>query len=74
MLHLDIADSSDGKTAVDIKMLIGADYYWDLTTDHICRGESGPIVIQTKLGCMDLVWACTDWGKRSLYDKVNDSA
>ena len=31
-------------------MLIGADYYWDLTTGHTCRGDSGPVAIQAKLG------------------------
>ena len=45
-----MADSWDGKSAVDIEMLIGADCYWDLTTGHTCRGDSGPVAIQTKLG------------------------
>ena len=48
----EIADPSDGKTTVDIEMLIGADCYQDLTTGHTCRGYSGPVAIQTnyKLG------------------------
>ena len=50
LFQLDMADSSDGKTAVDIEMLIGADYYWDLTTGHTRRGDSGPVAIHTKLG------------------------
>ena len=50
LCQLDMADSSDGKTAVDIELLIGADYYWDLATGHTRRGESGPVAICTKLG------------------------
>ena len=33
-----------------IDMLIGSDYYWDLTTGETIRGEGGPIAIHTKLG------------------------
>ena len=50
LFQLDMADSSDGKTAVDVELLIGADYCWDLTTGHTRRGDSGPVAIQTKLG------------------------
>ena len=50
LFQLDMADSSDGKTAVDVELLIGADYYWDLTTGHTRRGDSGPVAIHTKLG------------------------
>ena len=46
-----MADSLCGKTAVDIELLTGADYYWDLATGHIRGGESdGPVAICTKLG------------------------
>ena len=31
-------------------MLIGSDYYWDLATGEVCRGESGPVAINTRLG------------------------
>ena len=30
--------------------MIGSDYYWDLMTGEIRRGESGPVAINTKLG------------------------
>ena len=50
LFHLDMADSSDGKSAVDIELLIGADYYWDSTTGHTRRGDSEPVAIQAKLG------------------------
>ena len=35
---------------MDVDMLIGADYYWELTTVWINRGESGPVAIHTKVG------------------------
>ena len=50
LFHLDMADSSDRKTAVDIEIFIGEGYYWDLTTGYTCRGGSEPVTIQTKLG------------------------
>ena len=30
--------------------VVGSDYYWDLTTGEIHRGESGPVAINMKLG------------------------
>ena len=33
-----------------MSVLIGADYYWEIVTGRICRGGSGPIAIETKLG------------------------
>ena len=45
-----MASSLDGKMAVDIEMLIGADYYWDLTTGCTIKGDSGLVAIQIKLG------------------------
>ena len=35
LARLELADSSDGKGAMDVDMLIGADYYWKLTTGQI---------------------------------------
>ena len=34
LCQLYMTDSLSGKTAVDIELLIGADYYWDLATGH----------------------------------------
>ena len=31
-----------------IDMLIGSDYYWELVTESICRGASGPMAIHTQ--------------------------
>jgi hypothetical protein len=47
---LRLADSSDGKTAMEVDLLIGSDYYWKLTTGRVSRGEDGPIAVETKLG------------------------
>ena len=35
LAQLELADSSDGKGAMDVDMLIGADYYWELITGQI---------------------------------------
>ena len=31
-------------------MLIGSDYYWQLTTGEVIRGKTGHVAINTKLG------------------------
>ena len=38
---------SDGTSSLEV---IGSDYYWSLVTGEVCRGNSGPIAIHTKLG------------------------
>ena len=43
-------DQSDGETGLQVDMLIGSDYYWDLVTRSICKIEGGPIAVYTKLG------------------------
>ena len=45
-LHL--ADCSDSQDAIDV--LIGSDYYWDLVTNEIVRGDFGPTAINSKFG------------------------
>ena len=46
---LQLADSNvDSNLPVDL--LIGSDYYWQLVTGSVCRGEKGPIALHTKLG------------------------
>ena len=47
---LDLADRSDGETGLQVDMLIGSDYYWDLVTGSICKIEGGPTAVHTKLG------------------------
>ena len=50
LLQLDLADTSDGETLMEIDVLIGSDYYWQLTTGKVLRGDSGPVAIHTRLG------------------------
>ena len=45
----DIADSSSTLT-LTVDILIGADYYWEIVTGRLCRGESGPTGMHMKLG------------------------
>ena len=35
---------------MEVDILVGSDYYWELATGEVCRGSSGPIAIHTKLG------------------------
>ena len=48
--ELELADSSDGNTPLEIDLLIGSDYYWQLTTGRVSRGDDGPVAVETKLG------------------------
>ena len=48
--QLDLADDFDGKSAMNIDLLIGADHYWNQTTGRTIRGGNGPVAIHTKLG------------------------
>ena len=36
--------------SLEIDVLIGADHYWRIVTETVVRGDSGPTVIETKLG------------------------
>ena len=47
---LDLADSSDGCSRLEVDILIGSDQYWDLITGRTRRGTNGPVAIETKLG------------------------
>ena len=48
--QLDLADYSEGDSEMCVDLLIGADYFWNLTTGRTVRGKSGPVAIHTKLG------------------------
>ena len=50
LLSLDLADYSDGKNKLEVDMLIGSDFYWDLVTGGVSRSVQGPVAIHTKLG------------------------
>ena len=50
LANLDLADYSDGASGLEVDILIGSDYYWGLVTGEVCRGDTGPIAVRTKLG------------------------
>ena len=47
---LDLADQSDGQTNLQVDLLIGSDYYWDIVTGSICKVKNGPTAVHTKVG------------------------
>ena len=47
--RLELADSYDNM-ALEVDVLIGSDYYWELVTGEIERGDAGPVAVNTKLG------------------------
>ncbi len=50
IMGLDLADPSNGRSRLEVDILIGSDQYWDLTTGETRRGRSGPVAINTELG------------------------
>ena len=48
--QLDLADCSNGQDSLQIDILIGADYYWELVTGCTSRCEDGPVAVHTRLG------------------------
>lgn len=50
LMGLELADNSDGVSEMGIDVLIGSDYYWEVATGRISRGQSGPIAVHTRLG------------------------
>ena len=50
--RLDLADSSDGWSRLEVDVLVGSDQYWNLMTGKTRRGASGPVAIDTRLGCL----------------------
>ncbi len=45
---LELADADNDSGRIDI--LIGSDYYWDLVTGEVIRGDYGPVALGSKLG------------------------
>ena len=47
----DLADEYDPRDAcLPISILVGADFYHDIVTDQVVRGNSGPVAISSRLG------------------------
>lgn len=49
-MGLDLADFSSNESSLQVDILIGSDYYWDLVTGSVCRSTKGPTALHTKLG------------------------
>ena len=47
-LELADGDSHDSKKSIDV--LVGSDYYWSIVTGDTVVGDSGPVVLGSKLG------------------------
>ena len=48
--NLELADNSEDGSSIEVDILIGSDYYWQLTTGEVRRGNDGPVAVGTKLG------------------------
>jgi hypothetical protein len=46
---LNILEGRQSDSSIDI--LIGADYYFDILTGEMVRGESGPVAVNSDFGC-----------------------
>ena len=48
---LDLADEYDPRDKeLPVSILVGADFYYDIVTDSVLRGDTGPVAISSKLG------------------------
>ena len=47
---LDLADHSDGEGSLQVDMLIGSDYCWEIVTGSICKIDGGLAAVHTKVG------------------------
>ena len=47
---LELADDYEHSRNEEIDILIGSDYYWEIVTGEMKKGESGPIAVSSKLG------------------------
>ena len=48
--NLQLADNSGDGSPIEVDLLLGANYYWQLTTGEVRRGDDGPVAVGTKLG------------------------
>ena len=59
---LDIADMAQDIGSDTIEVLIWSDYYWQLVSGRVIRGDDGPVALHTKLGCV-LTGPAQGWAK-----------
>jgi len=50
LAQLDLADSHDSSSPLEVDVLIGSDLYWDILTGETIRGQCGPVDIGTRFG------------------------
>ena len=50
LVGIELVDSADIGDVLEVNMLIGSDFYWNLVTGRVRRGRSGPMAIHTKIG------------------------
>ena len=50
LTSLELADWADQGSRLEVDVLIGSDYYWDLVTGAVSKSTGGPTAIHTKLG------------------------
>ena len=48
--NINLADSNIDNKNLNIDILSGADFYWDIVLYGFVRGNSGPVAINTKVG------------------------
>ena len=54
--QLNLAGYSNGQDPLQVDILIGADYYWELVTGRTSRCEDGPVAVDTRHG-----WVLSAW-------------
>lgn len=64
---LDLADGGQETETTVVDVLIGADYYWSLVSGRVCRGSTGPIALETKVGWILSGPAGDDYGLSNAY-------
>ena len=47
---LELADSVHDKSELEVDLLVGSDFYWQLMTGRVQKGEAGPTAIELHLG------------------------
>ena len=47
---LELADSVHDKSELEVDLLVGSDFYWQLMTGRVQKGEAGPTAIESHLG------------------------
>ena len=50
MTPLTLADTHPADVPLNVEMLVGSDFYWQVTTGETIRGQTGPVPVNTKLG------------------------